>query len=163
MGQPFFNCMWRLSSTLHHLFQKTVLRSRNRIILTQEEPEPEPYPWSRFRFRLRFRLLLQKKYQTKSTLTGHWLTHAWSCSREETRIMVTGRNFYHKNNLKFKGRNRNLNRSWNRNRGKKIGTRNRNLGKMARFRNTARRYQNPLANNLRVLATIWEGHWMCYL
>jgi hypothetical protein len=52
-------------------------------------------------------------------------------AREETRIMVTGRNFYHKNNLKFKGRNR------NRNRGKKIGDRNRNLGKMARFRNTA--------------------------
>jgi hypothetical protein len=37
--------------------------------------------------------------------------------------------FYRKNNLKFKGRNRN--------RGKKIGTRNRNLGKVARFRNTA--------------------------
>jgi hypothetical protein len=47
---------------------------------------------------------------------------------------VTGRSFYCKNNLKFKGRNRNLNRS--RNRGKKIGTRNRNLGKMARFHNT---------------------------
>jgi hypothetical protein len=47
---------------------------RNRIILTQEEPEPEPYPCSRFR--LRFRFLLQKKYETKSTLTGHWPTHA---------------------------------------------------------------------------------------
>ncbi len=45
---------------------------RNRIILTQEEPEP--YPCCRFRFRLRF--LLQKKYKTKSTLTGHWPTHA---------------------------------------------------------------------------------------
>ncbi len=51
-------------------------------------------------------------------------------AREETKIMVTGSSFYRKNNLKFKGRNRNLNR------GKKIGTRNRNLGKMARFRNT---------------------------
>jgi hypothetical protein len=30
-------------------------------------------------------------------------------TREETRIMVTGRNFYRKNNLKFKGRNRNRN------------------------------------------------------
>jgi hypothetical protein len=50
-------------------------------------------------------------------------------AREETRIMVTS-SFYRKNNLKFKGRNR------NRNRGKKIGTRNRNQGKMARFRNT---------------------------
>jgi hypothetical protein len=77
-------------------------------------------------------------------------------AREETRIMVTSRNFYHKNNLKFKGRNRNRNRSWNwnRNRGKKIGNRNQNLGKMARFRNAARRYQNPLANNLRVLARV---------
>jgi hypothetical protein len=48
---------------------------RNRIILTQEEPEP--YPCSRFRFRLRFlfRFLLHKKYQSKSSLMGHWLTH----------------------------------------------------------------------------------------
>jgi hypothetical protein len=38
-------------------------------------------------------------------------------AREETKIMVTGRSFYCKNNLKFKGRNRNLNR----NRGKKLG------------------------------------------
>jgi hypothetical protein len=39
-------------------------------------------------------------------------------AREETKIMVTGRSFYHKNNLKFKGRNLNLNR----NRGeKKLG------------------------------------------
>jgi hypothetical protein len=56
--------------------------------------------------------------------------------REETKIMVTGRSIYRKTNLKFKGRNWNLNR----NVGKKIGTRtrtrNRNLGKMARFRNT---------------------------
>jgi hypothetical protein len=36
-------------------------------------------------------------------------------AREETKIMVTGRSFYCKNNIKFKGRNRN--------RGKKIGTR----------------------------------------
>jgi hypothetical protein len=36
-------------------------------------------------------------------------------ARKETKIMVTGRSFYRKNNLKFK---------------------NRNLGKMARFRNT---------------------------
>jgi hypothetical protein len=63
-------------------------------------------------------------------------------AREETRIMATGRSFYCKNvNLKFKGMNRNLdrsqNRNLNRNRGKKIGTRNRNLGKMAQFHNTA--------------------------
>jgi hypothetical protein len=45
-------------------------RNRIRIILTQVEPEPESYPCSRFRFRF----LLHKKYQTKSTLTGHWLT-----------------------------------------------------------------------------------------
>jgi hypothetical protein len=38
--------------------------------------------------------------------------------REETKIKVTGRSFYRKNNLKFKGRN--WNRNWNRNRGKKI-------------------------------------------
>jgi hypothetical protein len=47
-----------------------------------EPPEPynfdprrtgtEPFPCSRFRFRF----LLHKKYQNKSTLTGHWLTHA---------------------------------------------------------------------------------------
>jgi hypothetical protein len=76
---------------------------RNRIILTQEEPEPEPYPCSRFR--LRFRFLLQKKYQTKSTLTGHWPTHTYmKLPREETKIKVTGRRFYRKNNLKFEGR-----------------------------------------------------------
>jgi hypothetical protein len=40
-------------------------------------------------------------------------------AREETRIMVTGRNFYRKNNLKFKGRNRKLNRSRNREKKKK--------------------------------------------
>jgi hypothetical protein len=34
-------------------------------------------------------------------------------AREETKIMVTGRSFYRKNNLKFKGMNRNLNRNWN--------------------------------------------------
>jgi hypothetical protein len=34
-------------------------------------------------------------------------------AREETKIKVTGRIFYRKNNLKFKGRN------WNRNRGQK--------------------------------------------
>ncbi len=38
---------------------------------------------------------------------------------DETKIRMTGGSFYHENNLKFKGRNR-----------------NRNLGKMARFRNT---------------------------
>ncbi len=93
---------------MYHVILQALLRNRNRrncIILTQEEPGP--YPCSRFRFRF----LLQKKYQTKSTLTGHWLKLA----REETIIMVTGRNLYSKNNLKFKGRNRNLNR----NRGKK--------------------------------------------
>jgi hypothetical protein len=66
-------------------YYTSVLRNqnrRNRIILTQEEPEPEPYPCSRFRFRFRFqfrfrlRFLLHKKYQTKSSLTGHWPTHA---------------------------------------------------------------------------------------
>ncbi len=56
-------------------------RKRNRIILTQEEPEP--YPCSRFR--LRFRFLLQKKYQTKSTLTGHWPTHAGSWREKKQR------------------------------------------------------------------------------
>jgi hypothetical protein len=35
-------------------------------------------------------------------------------AREETRIMVTGRNFYRQNNLKFKGRNWNLKQSRNR-------------------------------------------------
>jgi hypothetical protein len=30
-------------------------------------------------------------------------------AREETKIMVAGRSFYCKNNLNFKGRNRNLN------------------------------------------------------
>jgi hypothetical protein len=51
---------------------------RNRIILTQEEPEP--YPCSRFQFRSGSGSFssscCKKKYQTKSTLTGHWLTHA---------------------------------------------------------------------------------------
>jgi hypothetical protein len=37
---------------------------------------------------------------------------------DETKIRMTGGSFYRENNLKFKGRNRNL-----------------NLGKMARFRN----------------------------
>jgi hypothetical protein len=37
-------------------------------------------------------------------------------AREETKINVTGRRFYRKNNLKFEGRNR----SRNRNRGQKI-------------------------------------------
>jgi hypothetical protein len=47
-------------------------------------------------------------------------------AREETKIKVTGRSFYRKNNLKFKGRNMNRNRnpnrsrSWNQNRGEKI-------------------------------------------
>jgi hypothetical protein len=56
----------------------------------------------------------------------------------ETKIKVTGRSFYRKNNLKFEGRNQN--RNWSGTRtgtvDKKFGTRNRNLGKMARFRNT---------------------------
>ncbi len=92
--------------------KKSVLwnRSRNRIILTQEEPEPEPYPCSRFRFRLRFRFqfLLQKKYQT--TYISSDGTLADTCmklAREETKIKVTGSSFYRKNNLKFEGRNRN--------------------------------------------------------
>jgi hypothetical protein len=38
-------------------------------------------------------------------------------AREETKIKVTGRRFYRKNNLKFEGRNRNQNRSQNQNRG----------------------------------------------
>ncbi len=118
---------------------------RNCTILTQEEPEP--YPCSRFR--LRFRFLLHKKYQTKSTLTGALADTCMKLARDETKIRVTGRSFYRKNNLKFKGKNRNQsrNRSQNRNRGWKIGTRNRNrnLGKMARFRNTAIKYiQNML-------------------
>jgi hypothetical protein len=53
-------------------------------------------------------------------------------AREETKIMVTGRSFYCRNNLKFKvGTGTGTV-------GKKIGNRNwnRNLGKMARFRNT---------------------------
>ncbi len=41
-------------------------------------------------------------------------------AREETKIKVTGRRFYRKNNLKFEGRNRSRNRSRNRNRGQKI-------------------------------------------
>jgi hypothetical protein len=54
--------------------------------------------------------------------------------REETKIKVTGRSFYRKNNLKFEGRGTGTVE-------KKFGTRNRNrnLGKMARFRNTARK------------------------
>jgi hypothetical protein len=36
-------------------------------------------------------------------------------AREETKIKVTSRSFYRKNNLKFEGRNWNQNRSWNRN------------------------------------------------
>jgi hypothetical protein len=51
-------------------------------------------------------------------------------AREETKIKVTGRSFYRKNNLKFEGRNRN---------------RNRNLGKMARFRNTAWKHRRQAA------------------
>jgi hypothetical protein len=59
--------------------------------------------------------------------------------KRRNKIMVTGRSFYCKNKLTFKGRNRNLNpnRAGAGTVGKKIGTRNRNLGKMARFRNTA--------------------------
>jgi hypothetical protein len=41
-------------------------------------------------------------------------------AREETKIKVTGRSFYRKNNLKFEGRNRNRSRNRNRNRGQKI-------------------------------------------
>jgi hypothetical protein len=51
-------------------------------------------------------------------------------ARGETKIVVTSKSFYRKNNLQFEGRNR------NRNRGEKIATRNRNLGKIAQFRNT---------------------------
>ncbi len=42
-----------------------------------------------------------------------------------------GQQQFYKNNFKFKGRNK------NRNRKNLFGTRNRNPGKMARFRNTA--------------------------
>jgi hypothetical protein len=55
-------------------------------------------------------------------------------ARDETKIKVTGRSFYRKNNLKFKGRTRT--RAGTGTMDKKIGNRNRNLGKMARFRNT---------------------------
>jgi hypothetical protein len=55
-----------------------------------------------------------------------------------TKIKVTGRSLYRKNNLKFEGRNLNRNGAGTGTVDKKIGTRNRNLGKMARFRNTAR-------------------------
>jgi hypothetical protein len=40
-------------------------------------------------------------------------------AREETKIMVTGRCFYHKNKLTFKGRNRNRSRNRSQNRGEK--------------------------------------------
>jgi hypothetical protein len=53
-------------------------------------------------------------------------------ARDETKIRVTGRSFYRKNNLKFKGRSRTGTGTVD----EKFGTRNRNLGKMARFRNT---------------------------
>ncbi len=62
---------FKYQAVLRNRRQNRNWNSQNRINLTQEEPEPEPYPCSRFRFRF----LLHKKYQTKSTLTGHWLTH----------------------------------------------------------------------------------------
>jgi hypothetical protein len=52
-------------------------------------------------------------------------------AREETKIKVTGRSFYRKNNLKFK-----VGTGTTETVGKKFGNQNRNLGKMARFRNT---------------------------
>jgi hypothetical protein len=99
---------------------------RNRIILTQEE-------WNRILAlgsgsgscctkNIKLNLLWRD--------TGY---HMHEAGEIRDKIMVTGRSFYCKDNLKFKGRNR------NRNRGEKIGTRNRNLGKMARFHNTASR------------------------
>jgi hypothetical protein len=90
---------------------------RNRIILTQEEPEP--YPCSRFRFRLRF--LLQKKISNYIYSDGTLANTCMKLAREETKIKVTGRSFYRKKNLKFKGRNRNRSRKRNRsrNRGQK--------------------------------------------
>ncbi len=102
-------------SSIRGLSCPAVLRNRNRrnrIILTQEEPEPEPYPFSRFwlRFRFRLRFLLYKKYQTKSTLTALADT-CMKLARDEAKIEVTGRSFYRKNNLKFKGRNRNRSRN----------------------------------------------------
>ncbi len=56
-------------------------------------------------------------------------------AREETKIKVTGRCFYRKNNLKFFRVGTGTGTA-----DKKFGTRkrNRNLGKMARFRNTGR-------------------------
>jgi hypothetical protein len=75
VGMSWAQCHPAWTSHTARPMREAVLRnrnSRNRIILTQEEPEPEPYPCSRFRFRF----LLHKKYQTKSTLTGHWPTHA---------------------------------------------------------------------------------------
>jgi hypothetical protein len=87
--------------------------------LTQEEPEPEPYPCSRFRFRLRF--LLQKKSNYIYS-AGTLADTCMKLAREETKIKVTGKSFYRKNNLKFEGmnRNRNWNRNRSRNRGQKI-------------------------------------------
>jgi hypothetical protein len=63
-------------------------------------------------------------------------------AREETKIKVTGRRFYRKNNLKFRvGTGTGTGAGTGAGTGtvdKKFGTwnRNRNLGKMARFRNT---------------------------
>jgi hypothetical protein len=51
-------------------------------------------------------------------------------ARDETKIRVTGRSFYRKNNLKFSVGTGAVTVD------EKFGTRNRNLGKMARFRNT---------------------------
>jgi hypothetical protein len=116
---------------------ETVLRNRsrnrnrrNRIILTQEEPEP--YPCSRFRFRLRF--LLQKKYLTKSTLTGHWPTHAWSWREKKPQSTQPAGVFIGKITYNLRLGTGTGTVTVN----KKFGTRNRNrnLGKMARFRNT---------------------------
>ncbi len=73
----------RFPTVLRNRSQNRNRNRRNRIILTQEEPKLEPYPCSRFRFRFRLRFLLQKKYETKSTLTGHWLTHAWRWQKKK--------------------------------------------------------------------------------
>jgi hypothetical protein len=86
-------------------------RSRNRnrqnlIILTQEEPEP--YPCSRFRLQF----LLQKKISNYIYSDGTLADTCMKLAREETKIKVTSRSFYRKNNLKFEGRNRS--RNWSR-------------------------------------------------
>jgi hypothetical protein len=80
--------------------KEPVLRNRNRnrqnrIILTQEEPEP--YPFSRFRF------LLHKKYQTKSTLTGHLADTCMKLAIEDKKNQGNRQEFLSKKYLKIQG------------------------------------------------------------